>query len=713
MNNISLVLSGTVSGYVNFFVSQEAKSIQKDDLIDFDIRRFMRLSISEKQYSIAFSPLYIAESLYVGCLDTVNRPGLYVFSLIIPRGKKIVSVSNPNSDTAVYDLLNAVYQRFLEKCFIGEMLNPNLVVLMQDYYSDILDEYTLRDDAGQEKVNMNVDLKQINFKIGYVQAQETDITAYLANPCRKSYEGYAHVAFGANVSPNITEPPEEERLYTVMVTNTNETRQSVKLNEKIIHVEPGIGEKPINEDYTYQEILDNKAENSIKAEVRDSTILLTYNFPEEELEIKISVKENGREIPFGEIPLRYKTESSTTPISIYSNPWTFKGKEIAEVTVEDANKKYIFSPEIIDLTRLSNGADLCLTAVKREDQVFAPMQNGGMPTTQTGAVPQQGEQNTPGIQTHGTQMSTAFGATTGLRATNNTFNPEPPKKKGLFNRWWFLLTLLLIVIAGIVLIILHPWSKDDAIDNSPEDPETSEIEYFPAKIDINFIVKDKKNKPSDEKPSVKEMPFFVLYNGDVITHNISYEGNHIIVIDSMTLSQIKDIAINLLAGNYTKTEGNKTIEFSWNTQNLTKIEFDSNHIAKIDVNVSVTDKNNTNQPRSPQKLTLMKEEGFETFPNTGLVIKSLNDTCTTAMYNDPEKISGLKRFIRNKYRNWNNKNEYKVKTFKEMWSDYYNNNKEIAKNKSKDYFIQTKEYTTEKGYDKNYEDLFSEKFVNN
>lgn len=627
MNNISLVLSGTVSGYVNFFVSQEAKSIQKDDLIDFDIRRFMRLSISEKQYSIAFSPLYIAESLYVGCNDTGNRPGLYVFSLIIPRGKKIVSVSNPNSDTAVYDLLNAVYQRFLEKCFIGEMLNPNLVVLMQDYYSDILDEYTLRDDAGQAKVNMNVDLKQINFKIGYVQAQETDIAAYLANPCRKSYEGYAHVAFGANVSPNITEPPEEERLYTVMVTNTNETRQSVKLNEKIIHVEPGIGEKPINEDYTYQEILDNKAENSIKAEVRDSTILLTYNFPEEELEIKISVKENGREIPFGEIPLRYKTESSTTPISIYSNPWTFKGKEIAEVTVEDANKKYIFSPEKIDLTRLSNGADLCLTAVKREDQVFAPMQNGGMPTTQTGAVPQQGEQNTPGIQTHGTQMSTAFGATTGLRATNNTFNPEPPKKKGLFNRWWFLLTLLLIVIAGIVLIILHPWSKDDAIDNSTEDSETSEIEYFPAKIDINFIVKDKKNKPSDEKPSVEDMSFSVLYIGNKMD-NISYEGNHIIVIDSMTLPQIKDIAINLLAGNYTKPEDNKTIEFSWNTQNLTKIEFDSNHIAKIDVDVSVNVSAIANTSSPNGNLTTMKESGFEIFPDKEIIKNALKKSIT-------------------------------------------------------------------------------------
>lgn len=365
MNNPGLILSGTVSGYINYFRTPNVESIPKNEICDFDIRRFLSLNKFEKRYVISFTNNYIFESLYVGSLDSVHRPGLLAFSLVLPKGKKVISLDG-NETTACYDLLNAVYNRFKEKNFIGENINPNIAVLVQDYYSDILANYTLRDDSSQPNINPSVDVTQMNINLGYILAQENDIPFYLASPCRKSYEGHPHVVLGSNVQSTIEEPPVEVKLYTVYITNTSQTLSNVRLDEKIVRVNPGIGQDDIDrKDFTYKGILDGEAGNTITAVDKGNRIELTYHFTEQSRNFNIAIKEGEKDVPLHMVPLRLVINKTGKTIQLATPQITVRGNDIDMVHIESENRQYVVTfPPSINLQNVSNGSTITVNVAK-------------------------------------------------------------------------------------------------------------------------------------------------------------------------------------------------------------------------------------------------------------------------------------------------------------------------------------------------------------
>ena len=279
----------------------------------------------------------------------------------------MTAVIPSGANTALYDLLNALNSRFCERNLIGEELNPSLSVLRQDYYSDILSAYQLVPDAGQRKLNM--DVASLKKGVGYVAAEERAMPAYLASPFRLSYEGYPHVFFAPNASANIDEPAEEEVRYQVRVTNTGEKlRGWVRSKDKIYPLEPKKWQLPIEklDDYTYEEVLQGKAERVRAVERADGILDITYVFAPKTKEITFVFKtKDGEELPFDKVaPVRIIEENGTN-YPLPSATYEFRGQEIyGKKSLESAN--YVFDSEPLDLSRCKSK---CFMTVERKSHL--------------------------------------------------------------------------------------------------------------------------------------------------------------------------------------------------------------------------------------------------------------------------------------------------------------------------------------------------------
>lgn len=355
MNNIGLIISGNLTGFSHFYDSPVAKDFCVQTKFDFDYRNYITfLSTGEKLYVASFAPTVLAISLVTRILDSYRRPGILVISILIPRHKKIESVATGQSDRAVYDLLNAINNKFYERNFINGMLNQNPAVLMQDYYSDIIAGYRLVDDPMQRNVSMTVDPTLANKRCGYVKAAEADIASYLATPCRKSYEGYNDVFFAANAPQNINEPPVEVVLYNVRITNNGQRIPGARLTDKVFDLRPGEGEKDINKNYTYQQMLNGEAGGDITATVVGESLEITYRFMQEERTINFQFSDGANVVPFEQVmPI---IVMNGMELNLPSESYTFRGKEIYGVKqLKSSNPNLAFKQPNLDISRIQDG----------------------------------------------------------------------------------------------------------------------------------------------------------------------------------------------------------------------------------------------------------------------------------------------------------------------------------------------------------------------
>lgn len=364
MNNISLVISGNLTGFSRFYASPTANDILNEAKFDFDYRNFLTfLNSGDKAYAISFAPSVLAVSLVTRILDSFRRPGVLVVTLLLPRRSKVESALNPQNKNALYQLLNEINDKFYEKNFVNGMVNQNAAVLMQDYYTEILGNYVLASDGMQRNINSTIEVTSPNKRLGYVQTSEDNVPLYLASPCRRSFEGCHHIFFAQNPVQNlIAEEPVEVVYYRVQITNNSQTLPSVTLNDRIPNIRPDEGEVDIDKNFTYQQILNGDAGRNIVADLRGETIELTYRFGLEEKSIKFVFNEGGKEIPFTAImPV---LEFNGTIINIPSETYTFQGKEIyGPKRIKSRGTEYRVKRESenLDLRRLQ---DTCIVQVE-------------------------------------------------------------------------------------------------------------------------------------------------------------------------------------------------------------------------------------------------------------------------------------------------------------------------------------------------------------
>lgn len=369
MNNISLVISGNLTGFSRFYASPTANDILNEAKFDFDYRNFLTfLNSGDKAYAISFAPSVLAVSLVTRILDSFRRPGVLVVTLLLPRRSKVESALNPQNKNALYQLLNEINDKFYEKNFVNGMVNQNAAVLMQDYYTEILGNYVLASDGMQRNINSTIEVTSPNKRLGYVQTSEDNVPLYLASPCRRSFEGCHHIFFAQNPVQNlIAEEPVEVVYYRVQITNNSQTLPSVTLNDRIPNIRPDEGEVDIDKNFTYQQILNGDAGRNIVAELRGETIELTYRFGLEEKSIKFVFSEGGKEIPFTAImPV---LEFNGTVINIPSETYTFQGKEIyGPKRIKSRGTEYRVKRESenLDLRRLQ---DTCIVQVEHCFQI--------------------------------------------------------------------------------------------------------------------------------------------------------------------------------------------------------------------------------------------------------------------------------------------------------------------------------------------------------
>ena len=364
MNNISLVISGNLTGFSRFYASPTANDILNEAKFDFDYRNFLTfLNSGDKAYAISFAPSVLAVSLVTRILDSFRRPGVLVVTLLLPRRSKVESALNPQNKNALYQLLNEINDKFYEKNFVNGMVNQNAAVLMQDYYTEILGNYVLASDGMQRNINSTIEVTSPNKRLGYVQTSEDNVPLYLASPCRRSFEGCHHIFFAQNPVQNlISEEPVEVVYYHVEITNNRQTLPSVTLNDKIPNVRPEEGEIDIDKNFTYQQVLNGEAGRNIVADLRGETIEITYRFGLEEKSIRFVFSEGGKEIPFTSImPV---LEFNGTFINIPSETYTFQGKEIyGPKRIKSRGTEYRIKRESenLDLRRLQ---DTCIIQVE-------------------------------------------------------------------------------------------------------------------------------------------------------------------------------------------------------------------------------------------------------------------------------------------------------------------------------------------------------------
>lgn len=364
MNNISVVISGNLTGFSRFYASPGANDILNENKFDFDYRNFLAfLNFEEKAYVVSYAPSVLAVSVVTRILDSFRRPGILVVTVLLPRRSKVESVTNSQNKNALYQLLYELNAKFYEKNFVNGMVNQNAAVLMQDYYTDILANYAIVPDGMQRPVNARIDVASPNKRLGYVQTSEENVPLYLASPCRRSYEGCHHIVFAQNPVQNlIAEEPTEVVYYRVKITNNGQSLPSVVLNDRIPNLRPEEGEIDINKNFTYQQILNGDAGRDIIGNIDGETIELTYRFGLEEKTIKFLFTEGGKPVPFNAImPV---LEYNGTRINISSETFSFQGKEIyGQKRIKSRTPDYRIKreSEFLDLRRVQ---DTCIIEVE-------------------------------------------------------------------------------------------------------------------------------------------------------------------------------------------------------------------------------------------------------------------------------------------------------------------------------------------------------------
>lgn len=361
MDNISLVISGNLTGFSRFYTSPNANDICSEAKFDFDNRNNLTfLNEGEKVYAISFAPTVVAVSLITRILDSFRRPGILVVTILMHRNEKIEQkvggFGDSQNNKALYQLLNAVNEKFYEKNFVNGMLNQNPSVLMQDYYTDILKDYVLVSDRNQHHINGNINVASLNKRIGYVASTEDNIALYLSSPCRRSYEGYHHVFFGKNAPQNIEEEPEEVIMYSVLITNNKYRIPAVKLSDKIYNLRPDKGEIDFEKNYTYRQVLAGEAAPLIHASINGETIEVTYRFGQEERTINFVFKDGLNVVPFEFIAPVIESDGSRR--KIFSESFSFQGKEIyTRKKLISGNAEYQIKPESsdLDISRIKDG----------------------------------------------------------------------------------------------------------------------------------------------------------------------------------------------------------------------------------------------------------------------------------------------------------------------------------------------------------------------
>lgn len=360
MNNLELIISGNLTGFSRFFVTSGANSFLKDAKIDFDYCNFVSfMEASDNVYAISFAPEVITLSLITRILDAFHRPGILVVTLIIPRNNRVESIVNPQNEKAVYQLLNAINDKFYEKNFHNGMLNQNPIVLMQDYYTEILANYRLVQD-NQRGVNFTIDNLAFNKNIGYVRSSEKDIAAYLNTPCRRAYEGYHSIFISPKAPQNINEPVEELKLYNVYVNNTNQRLSNVTIDSVIQTVFPERGEIDVPDNVkniTYRQALDGQGVPYVKANMNGDTIHLAYCFEKEKKQVTFKIMKGSDEVDFSLVTFVIQNDDGTY-YTISSNPYIFVGKEIYKAkTLKSGDDNYNFSLPL-DLSRIPDGGTI-------------------------------------------------------------------------------------------------------------------------------------------------------------------------------------------------------------------------------------------------------------------------------------------------------------------------------------------------------------------
>lgn len=360
MNNLELIISGNLTGFSRFYASPGANNLFKDTKIDLDCRNFVTfVEEKDKAYAISFAPQVISLSLITRILDSFHRPGILVVSLLLPRNTKVESVNNPQDEKAVYQLLNAINNKFYEKNFKDGMLNQNPIVLMQDYYSEILANYRLVQD-NQRGVNVSIDNSAFNKNVGYVKSAEKDIVSYLNTPCRRNYEGYQSIFISPKAPQNINEPVEELKLYNVYVNNTEQRLSNVTIDSVIQTVFPERGEIDVPDNVkniTYRQALDGQGVPYVKANMNGDTIHLAYRFEKEERQVTFKIMKGSDEVDFSLVTLVIQNDDGTY-YTISSNPYIFVGKEIYKAkTLKSGDDNYNFS-QPLDLSRIPNGGTI-------------------------------------------------------------------------------------------------------------------------------------------------------------------------------------------------------------------------------------------------------------------------------------------------------------------------------------------------------------------
>lgn len=360
MNKLELIISGNLTGFSRFFVTSGANDLLKDAKIDFDYRNFVSfMEEGDKTYAVSFAPQVIALSLISRTLDSFRRPGILVVSLLLPRNTKIESINSPQNERAVYQLLNAINDKFNEKNLHNGMLNQNPIVLMQDYYTEILQNYRFLQDY-QRGVNLTIDNSTFNKNVGYVNSSEKDIVTYLNTPCRRAYEGYHSIFISPKAPQNIDEPVEELKLYNVYVNNTNQRLSNVTIDSVIQTVFPERGEIDVPDNVkniTYRQALDGQGVPYIKANMNGDTIHLAYRFEKEERQVTFKIMKGSDEVDFSLVTLVIQNDDGTY-YTISSNPYIFVGKEIYKArTLKSGDDNYNFS-QPLDLSRIPNGGTI-------------------------------------------------------------------------------------------------------------------------------------------------------------------------------------------------------------------------------------------------------------------------------------------------------------------------------------------------------------------
>lgn len=378
--DISIIISGNLTGFSRFYASPNANDTYNEAKFDFDYRNFLTfINAGEKAYAISFSPKVIAVSLITRILDSFRRPGILVVTALVPRYQLVSGALNAQDKSAIYRLLNEINDKFYEKNFLNGMVNQNPAVLMQDYYSDILRNYTLVSDRMQKAVNTTIEVNSPNKRIGYVSTSEKDMPKYLSSLMRKSYNGYHHVFFADKAPTNIDEPAEEIVTYRARIENGNRNVPGeVRLTDKIPTVAPEQGERPLsNTNFTYGQVLNGEAGADIIGTIENDTIVLTFRFPKEEKTVYFKFFDGANKLPIHVLrPILVETNGTSMPIS--TDSITFYGKEIyGRKTIKSGNPEYTVesSSSIVDLQRYNNGTTINVYVSKGWTWTFDPMIN--------------------------------------------------------------------------------------------------------------------------------------------------------------------------------------------------------------------------------------------------------------------------------------------------------------------------------------------------